>query len=74
MKFFNSTTRIVILLAMFLSAIFYWFELRPAAIKKRCAKEAGAPKLVGLKQLDQLIFVVPKEMTEYEYCLRRNGL
>lgn len=73
MKFLDFKVKAIILLSILLTVVFYWFELRPATIKRRCIFEASKPK-EGLKILDQFLFSIPDGMTDYEYCLHKNGL
>jgi len=62
----NKINKYILLVAvLIISFSFYWFELRPAGIKKNCFKEGIniAGNLIGF-DLDEY----------YKNCLRRNGL
>lgn len=66
----NNKIKVILALTILLSAVFYWFELRPAMIKNDCAQKVSPSE--GIESLDKLI--VPEGMTKYEYCLHINGL
>jgi len=56
---------IIIMVLAILAGLFYWFQLRPTAIRKECSTGNGLLYLSGRSRISDL---------EYTDCLRRNGL
>lgn len=68
----NKTTLIILIVAMVLivimvSSAFYWFQLRPAQIRKECAWQAlhSGLQLIRQGDFDQRV---------YDKCLLEHGL
>ena len=70
---------LVIIGLISLSVIFYWFEIRPANIRKHCSDlapldTAEAKNLLDKDAVDQEIRVLELSSAVYTNCLHEKGL